>query len=56
MAKIGTAHVEIKPVVNVEALEDLSRLIEEAVARGVKRGIESATTTRLNFTVGEANR
>jgi hypothetical protein len=43
MAKIGTAHIEIKPVVNEEALDALAQrvgevvrqAIEEATARGV---------------------
>lgn len=39
MAKIGTAHVEIKPVVNDEALDEITSRIEEAVARGVERGM-----------------
>lgn len=31
MSKIGTVHVEIKPVLNQEALDDLTRQIEVAV-------------------------
>jgi hypothetical protein len=39
MAKIGTAHVEIKPVVSDEALDDLMERIADAVAEGVRRGM-----------------
>lgn len=42
MAKIGTAHVEVKPVVNDEALEGLAEKIAAAVEEGVKRGMERA--------------
>jgi hypothetical protein len=41
MAKIGTAHVEIKPVLNEEALEQIVQRIEEAVRRGVEAGLAS---------------
>lgn len=39
MAKIGTAHVEIKPVLNEDELTSLCRTIEEAAAAAVRRGI-----------------
>ena len=39
MAKIGTAHIEIKPVINDEALDAISQRIEDAVAAGVARGM-----------------
>jgi hypothetical protein len=40
MAKIGTAHIEIKPVVSDEALDDdLMQRIADAVAEGVQRGM-----------------
>ena len=39
MAKIGTAHIEIKPVLNDEALEAITKRIEDAVAAGVARGL-----------------
>ena len=35
MAKIGTAHVEIKPVLNEEALNELCRRIEWTVCNAV---------------------
>lgn len=41
MAKIGTAHVEIKPVINDEALEQITKRVEEAVAEGVRRGMRA---------------
>lgn len=47
MAKIGTAHIEVKPVLNEEALAGIVQRIEDAVAEGVRRGLEaqrSATT------------
>jgi len=43
MAKIGTAHIEIKPVINEEALEALVQRIEDAVAAGVARGMAGTT-------------
>lgn len=42
MAKIGTAHIELKPVVNEDALNAIVERIAEAVAEGVKRGMASA--------------
>ena len=39
MAKIGTAHIEIKPVLNDEALAVIVQRIEDAVADGVARGL-----------------
>lgn len=42
MAKIGTAHIEIKPVLNKEALAAIVQQIEDAVARGVERALEAA--------------
>lgn len=42
MAKIGTAHIEIKPVLNDEALEAIVARIEDAVAQGVARGLATA--------------
>lgn len=45
MAKIGTAHIEIKPVLNEEALDAIAQRIEDAVAAGIERGIARATTT-----------
>ena len=43
MAKIGTAHIEIKPVLNSEALDAIAQRIEDAVAEGVARGITRAS-------------
>lgn len=45
MAKIGTAHVEIKPVLNAEALAEIMQQVEDAVAAGVERGMERAKKT-----------
>jgi hypothetical protein len=42
MAKIGTAHVEIKPVLNEEALEAIVARIESAIEAGVTRALEKA--------------
>lgn len=41
MAKIGTAHVEIKPVLDEAALAALTDRVAEAVAEGVRRGMAS---------------
>lgn len=54
MAKIGTAHVEIKPVLDAEALEQLCKRIEDAVAAGVARGM-AAGTGRTTFYVNPGN-
>lgn len=43
MAKIGTAHVEVKPVLNQEALDTIGKAIEDAVAAGVERGLNRHT-------------
>lgn len=42
MAKIGTAHVEVKPVIDTAALVEISNLIEAAVRRGVEAGLAAA--------------
>lgn len=42
MAKIGTAQIEIKPVINDEALDVIVERIAEAVAEGVRRGMAEA--------------
>lgn len=39
MAKIGTVHIEIKPVLNEEALELIGKRIGDAAAAGVARGL-----------------
>jgi len=41
MAKIGTAHVEIKPVLNEEALNELCRRVEDAVETAVTLAMQS---------------
>ena len=41
MAKIGTAHVEIKPVLNEEALSALCAQVEEAVANAVTLAMQA---------------
>ena len=42
MAKIGTAHIEVKPVVDEAALEAIAERIAAAVAEGVERGMAAA--------------
>ena len=42
MAKIGTAHIEIKPVFSEEALAQIAKQIEDAVVEGAQRGAERA--------------
>lgn len=39
MAKIGTAHIEVKPVLNEEALEAMAQRIEDAITAAVNRGL-----------------
>jgi len=41
MTKIATAHVEIKPVVNEEALQAILDRIQQAVAEAVERGMNT---------------
>ena len=45
MAKIGTAHVEIKPVVDEAALAEITRRVADAVAAGVALGMSRVTPT-----------
>lgn len=40
MAKIGTAHIEVKPVLNQEALDLITQQIEDAVAAAVTAGLQ----------------
>jgi hypothetical protein len=47
MAKIGTAVLEIKPVLNEAALQEIATLIEEAVAAGIARGLAKQNTYRI---------
>lgn len=42
MAKIATAHIEIKPVLNDDSLQELMQRIEDAVAAGFERGMAAA--------------
>lgn len=42
MAKIGTAHIEIKPVLNEEALEAIVKRIEGAIDAGVTRALHKS--------------
>ena len=42
MAKIGTAHVEIKPVLNEDALAALVKRIEDEVAAAINRVVTGA--------------
>lgn len=46
MAKIGTAHIEIKPVLNEEALDAIVKRIEDAVAEGISRGLNDGSAPR----------
>lgn len=48
MAKVGTAHIEIKPVLNEEALEALVQRIEDAVAEGVSRALNAQHATSVH--------
>lgn len=48
MAKIGTAHIEIKPVISDEALQALMQRIETAVAEGVARGMAKAQSVQAH--------
>lgn len=50
MAKIGTAHVEIKPVLNEGALDALVQRIEDAIAQGVERAL-AAHAGRTTFNI-----
>lgn len=43
MTKIGTAHIELKPVLNEEALAQIAQTIEDAVAAGVARGLTAGS-------------
>lgn len=47
MAKIGTAHIEIKPVLNEEALDALVKRIEDAIEAGVARALDTANRGRI---------
>jgi hypothetical protein len=48
MAKIGTAHIEVKPVVDEVALEAIAERIATAVAEGVERGMARANRKSLS--------
>ena len=45
MAKIGTAHIEIKPVIDEAALKSITENIADAVAAGLAEGM--ARTGRI---------
>lgn len=49
MAKIGTAHIELKPVLNDEALEQITAAITAAVKEGVEAGIKAARPTAVKY-------
>lgn len=55
MAKIATAHIEIKPVLNDASLDEICKVIEERVAAavqaGVERGSKPAVRQGPDFTV-----
>ena len=40
IAKVGTAHVEIKPVLNEAELERICKVIEESVAAAISRSMK----------------
>jgi hypothetical protein len=48
MAKIGTAHIEIKPVLNEDELEAICQRIEDAVTKGISRGLASQPRQIVN--------
>ena len=48
MAKIGTAHIELKPVIDEAALNAITERIADAVAEGVRRGMENAPPRVVN--------
>ena len=47
MAKVGTPHIEIKPVLNEEALAALGQRIEDAVAEAIARGIARSQPVKI---------
>jgi len=47
MAKIGTAHVEIKPVLDEDALTRITDSIAAAVRAGVRRGMAMETNAAV---------
>lgn len=50
MAKIGTAHVEIKPVLNEEALDNIAQVIERRVASAIISATEAKPQVAESFT------
>lgn len=57
MAKIGTAHVEIKPVLNDEALDRLTKVIEDRVAAAVTAGVgDQPTRMASSFRAGKSDK
>lgn len=52
MAKIGTAHIELKPVLDEATLDAITERIAEAVAEGVRRGMEHPRLPDVVFDAG----
>lgn len=50
MAKIGTAHVEIKPVLNDESLDRIAQTIEQRVASAMNTATEVKPKIAESFT------
>jgi len=53
MAKIGTAIIEIKPVLNDEAMDALCKRIEESVAAAVERALHPMQTVVNYYQPGD---
>ena len=49
MAKIGTAHIEIKPVLDEEALARIADRIEACVRGAIERGVKDGTSLQLKI-------
>lgn len=45
MAKLATAQIEIKPVLNEQVLADVCRRIEDAIAGAIRRGYATQPAT-----------
>lgn len=48
MAKIGTAQIEIKPVLNEDALAEIAYRIELAVREGVEAGLGGSRPLKVD--------
>lgn len=55
MAKIGTAHVEIKPVLDEAALDRICERLEEAISRAIAKAVEAAANPVYNVTISGAD-